>query len=84
MTDEEQFAIINTRDWYTAMRQQAGRIFKAMGDNEFSADGWVETIVNGIKVMLDVEGQDIHARVGQKSSGDWMYDWKFPIGWVTT
>lgn len=85
MTDEEQFAIINTRQWYTDMRTQCVSILGAMQTVGFSINGGtIATTVQGVAVnfALSDGGQDVHAQVAQQADGSWMYDWHFPAGWV--
>lgn len=87
LSDTDQFNIINTRDWYTAMRTASQSILGAMQTNNFDIagdDAWIETVVENIQVRFHVNGQDVHAQVAMMQNGDWMYDWHFPIGWVTT
>jgi hypothetical protein len=86
-TDSEQFAIINTRQWYTDMRTKAQTIIGAMQTNDFDVEGddaWVGTQVDGIVVRFKIDDQDVHAQVAVTANGGYMYDWHFPIGWVTT
>jgi hypothetical protein len=80
----EQIATIDTRDWYTAMRTQAGKIIKSMQDNQFNVpgDSWIETNVTGIYTRFQIRDSNVYLEAGQGDDGKPIYAWLFPAGWV--
>jgi hypothetical protein len=86
VTIQEQIDKINTRDWYTAMRQQAGRIIKAMQDNAFtvSSESWIETQVDTVSTRFQLRDINVYIEAGLDTDNKPIYTWLVPIGWVTT
>jgi hypothetical protein len=86
VTIQEQIDKINTRDWYTAMRQQAGRIIKAMQENAFtvSSESWIETQVDTVSTRFQLRDINVYIEAGLDTDNKPIYTWLVPIGWVTT
>ena len=87
MTEAEQFVVINTRDWYTAMRTQAKNILTVMATNGFTLDGtdaWISTLVSGVQAEFQIRGEIAFMRVGVKDDAKTpMFTWQAPVGWFS-
>lgn len=87
--DPAQFATINTRDWYTAMRTAAFDAIGALsqvGVEPRDENSWLKTLVGGVYVEFAINDSSdlVKLRVGQNADLTPMFEWDVPIGWVTT
>lgn len=86
MTDQEQFDAMNTRQWYTDMRTQAGAILVAMDTTGFRVtDGWINTTVSGVPTRFKIgsSGKTVLLEAGLAANGEPVFSWEFPLGWVS-
>ena len=83
MTEQEQYDVINTPEWFNAMRSKAQEILGAMNTTSFSVrDGWLVSEVLEIETAFQPQGKDVKLHAGVKDNGDPLFEWVFPGGWI--
>lgn len=87
MTEQDQFAAINTRQWYTDMRLQLAAIMSTMQTTGFSVDdgGWITTEVESVPARFQMQpgGTTAILEAGVGQNGEPLFTWLFPVGWLS-